>query len=282
LGLERYIDDFLDANIAAADLHNLNAGDLRKIGVRIKRHQNEILRAVTVPDAHNATTVAAPPSVAPVNIENSPETRHQAELTVLQRLWSRACDGLCQNVSIVAEAGLGKSALVAKFRQGLAGSAYHFMHFQCLQDQRDEPFYPVRNYLRAIARIEPDDSPQIKLEKLRRLLATTDPGLDTLPLFAAAMKIPLGNGAAPTPDAIKDDLIDAMQEQLLAVAMAKPVLILAENAQWFDPFSLELFIRSSVSIVDSRIMSIVSARPEYETTSKKFEFVRRLYLDRVQ
>ena len=98
--------------------------------------------------------------------------------------------------------------------------------------------------LERAARIQPDDSPADKLDKLEALLALSGrPTAEAVPLIAPLLSIPCGARYAPanvSPLRQKQLTLAALVDQLAGLAEQRPVLFHFEDAHWIDPTSREL------------------------------------------
>ena len=72
------------------------------------------------------------------------------------------------------------------------------LRYQCSPYHTNSALYPVIGQLERAARIQPDDSPEDKLDKLEALLALSGrPTAEAVPLIAPLLSIPFGALYAP-------------------------------------------------------------------------------------
>jgi predicted ATPase len=100
------------------------------------------------------------------------------------------------------------------------------------------------------ARLSPEDTPEMQLEKLEAILALVRIA-ETAPLFASLLSIPtcgryppLALGAAQQ----RRLTLAALLDQLEASARQEPVLMLFEDVHWADATSLEVLDLSSGTV----------------------------------
>lgn len=188
------------------------------------------------------------------------------QLDALHGLWEEA--GRCRGrIAIVrGEAGIGKSALLRRFEADVRGQPFTRILLQCSGRHADSPLYPLITHLRRTANIEPSDTAERKLEKIRVVLA---PALVAggAPLIAALLspasqlaQAPLAAVAAMQ----KRATLELIVENTLLLAERQPVLLLVEDAHWIDPTSAELADLLVSRVAGARLLVVVTARPEYD------------------
>jgi hypothetical protein len=99
----------------------------------------------------------------------TPFVGRQQEIGLLLDRWRLASEGEGQVVVLSGEAGIGKSRISEILRDRIADAGRRIPH-QCSPYYTDTALYPVATQLRAAARIEPDDPPATKLDKLGRVI----------------------------------------------------------------------------------------------------------------
>ena len=193
----------------------------------------------------------------------------QAELAVLHAEFGKAKAGDGRLVTISGEPGIGKSRLVAAFRQRLAGETFRALTFQCSSYHRSSPWYPIIRHLEDAAGIGQGSPPFDKLQLLEALIGRrlSDARQEIVPLLAALLSIPTGDRyPAPelTPQQQKRRTLAALLALFRAEAERQPVIVIFEDLQWIDPSSLELLEMLRKSAMDRRTMTILTFRPEFE------------------
>ncbi len=119
--------------------------------------------------AHRLLGVRASRSRFQVSAERglTPFVGRERDLKLLNERLARARSGRGQVVSIVGEAGVGKSRLVHEFRRALQGEAITWLEGQCSASGQSVPYQPILHAMRMSFRIEPDDSASQIREKIR-------------------------------------------------------------------------------------------------------------------
>ena len=85
--------------------------------------------------------------------------------------WRLAQSGEGQIVTLIGEAGIGKSRAVEALQEALAGEPHRRIHLQCSPYYSDSSLFPVIKQLSRAAGFAADDSPGARIDKLRALFA---------------------------------------------------------------------------------------------------------------
>jgi class 3 adenylate cyclase/predicted ATPase len=211
------------------------------------------------------------PSARPQRL--TPFCARRAELAFLGEHWSLATRGAGRAVLIGGEAGIGKSRLIETF-----------LALNCLEDCRvlqlggspfdvDSALLPFAAWLRDESTVVPGPEPGTNL-------AGAEPlgGTDLADLLGIG---PAASGLAHTPAQLRELMLGALTERLLAFAGAEPLCLVVEDAHWLDPSSLELLERLVARIAGRRVMLLLSARDGFEAAWLSHPAVSTLRLARL-
>ena len=208
------------------------------------------------------------------------------ELRMLASRWQRVLDGEGQAVLIVGEAGIGKSRLVQKFHQQIAGIPHTWIEAATAPFYQNTPFYPVADllrqlvweqsldrldeYLRELQNHEGMSGKQRGDQQLDQLQAgLVSAGLtpaEALPLIAPLLHLPLSAQYAPSslsPEQQRRHLLATLIEWLMGAARAQPLVIDIEDLHWADPSTLELIQLLLEQGATARMLILCTARPEF-------------------
>jgi class 3 adenylate cyclase/predicted ATPase/predicted transcriptional regulator len=197
----------------------------------------------------------------------TPFIGREEEIDILKRRWQRACRSEGQVVLLSGEAGIGKSRIVSAFRDRVGAQSHTWLRYQCSPYYTNSALYPVVEQLARAARFESNDDPARKLAKLEALLALSRrPMAGVVPLIAALLSIPLGDGYAPvtvSPQLQKQLTLAALVDQLAGLAERRPVLFHFEDAHWIDPTSRELLDLLIARTSGLAALVLISFRPQF-------------------
>jgi class 3 adenylate cyclase len=189
------------------------------------------------------------------------------EMGLLLERWQLTRQGTGQAVLIQGEAGIGKSRIVDALSQRLGDEPHVRVLCQCSPYHSNTALYPIMRHLELAAGFAPEDSAACKLEKLEVLLAATDTNtVATIGLMAELLSVPTDGRYAPLelpPAQRKTAIIAALVDQLTRLADQRPVLFVLEDAHWIDPTTQELVTRLLGGIGETRVLGLITARPEY-------------------
>jgi class 3 adenylate cyclase/tetratricopeptide (TPR) repeat protein len=207
------------------------------------------------------------------------------ELALMCERWRRACDGEGQVVLLSGEAGIGKSRLLAALWEAVQAEPHVRIRFQCSPYHSDSAFYPIARQLERAAGFSVADGPSAKLGRLSSLLGGGD--LDCAAV-ATLMALPTEERFGPldlTPQQLKLRAIDALLRHLREVAANKPVLLTFEDLHWIDPSSQDLLTHIATELTHSRLLAVMTHRPEYQAPFRALGTVTALtltYLSRAE
>jgi class 3 adenylate cyclase len=207
------------------------------------------------------------------------------ELSLLVDRWTTACEGTGRTVLVLGEAGMGKSRLTEALCDRIRGESHHFVTWQCSPYRQSKALYPVVEHVTQAAAIGDADAPVARLAKLADLLRASEAPLETfLPLFAQLLAIAPEAGYATSalePTQLRAAMIQALSGWLRHAATLKPLLLLVEDAHWIDATTLELVTLLAGTVADIPLLTVVTARPEFQSPWGGTAEVSILGLDRL-
>ena len=222
------------------------------------------------------------------------EARHRAGLTplvgreheiglLLQR-WEQAKEGHGQVVLLSGEAGIGKSRIVEALRESTEIDSPIRLHYQCSAYFVNSALHPVIEHLERTARIEREDSNEVKLDKLEQLLSQGSADVEAIArLIAPLLSISSGNRYPPleiSPERQKAHTLDALVSQVEGLSRHNPVLLIFEDLHLADPTSLELLGLTIERAVSIPILMAFTFRPEFSPPWGGHSHITTLTLNR--
>jgi len=207
------------------------------------------------------------------------------EMGLLLDRWRLAKEAEGQVIFLSGEPGMGKSRIVDALFERIVDDPYYHIICQCSPYHTNSALHPIIRQFERSAGFTLEDSAAIKLEKLEALLSATDNLNDsTRSLFADLLSIPLDDRYPPldlAPAQRKAATIAAIVQQLTRLAEQKPVLFVLEDAHWIDPTTQELVTRVIDDIASTRVLVLITARPEFLSPWTGRDHVTSLALSRL-
>jgi TOMM system kinase/cyclase fusion protein len=189
------------------------------------------------------------------------------EVGLILERWAAAQAGDGQVVLLSGEPGIGKSRLVQEVKEQVVQQGATSLEFRCSPYYQNSAFYPVITHLHRVLHIERDDPPQVKFAKLQQTLARYRfPQADTLPLLAALLSLPLPPEVSPltlSPQKQKQKTQEALVAWLVEDAERAPVSCAWKDLHWADPSTLELLGLLLEQVPTTRVLVLLTARPEF-------------------
>ena len=215
----------------------------------------------------------------------TPLVGREHELGLLLDRWRQAAEGDGQVVLLGGEPGVGKSRLVRALREQLGEHSLTPLSHFCSPYHQGSALHPVIGLLERGAGLARDDPPERQLDKLEALLAlATDDVPAVAPLLADLLGIPTGGRYPPlalSPQRRKERTLAALLTQLEGLAARQPVLALYEDVHWSDPTTLELLDQIVDRVPGSRVLVLITFRPEFRPPWIGFAHVSLLTLNRL-
>ena len=130
-------------------------------------------------------------------------------------------------------------------------------------------YLPVVNLLKSYFEIREQDSLKSVRDKVAARLATLDPALQAiLPALLALLDTPVEEAAWQKLDPVqrRRRILDAVRHLLLRQARKQPLLLIFEDLHWIDAETQAVLDSLVESLGSTRILLLVTYRPEYHHT----------------
>ena len=199
----------------------------------------------------------------------SPFVGHRDELAQLVAAFDRMRRGRAQVVSLVGEAGIGKSRLIAELTARLErdGHLADVAVRRAACSSLGEPTYGVFGALfREGYQIEPGDSLDVARKKLTDVLRTLGAREDDANAVAPVLSYVLGleGDRAPDlePEQLRRQIVLAARALIERRLQTTPVLVVIEDIHWADSASMDLLRQVVDQLADRPLMLLLSHRPD--------------------
>ena len=194
-----------------------------------------------------------------------PMVGRAAELAILASLLDIALQGSGQIVGISAEAGIGKSRLMAELLRVAQRLGVVVVGGECQSYDTSTSYLVWRNVWRGVFNLDPALAPEAQIAVLRVALARLDATLlPRLPLLGTVLDLPIPDNDLTTSfDAglRKTSLESLLVDVLRAQAATIPLVVVLEDCHWIDPLSRELFDVLARAITNISVLMVLAYRP---------------------
>ncbi len=212
---------------------------------------------------------------------DAPLIGRQQEMDALQARFAELRQGRGQIVSIMGEAGLGKSRLLAELRRGVSAdnaARLRWLEGRSLSYQTATPYAPFTDLLGDTFGLQKEqaDASQ-KYERIKEGIGRLWPGheAEIAPFIATLMDIsPVGDDIEKIkylePPHLRSLVFAHCAAFFQHLASQQPLVLVFEDLHWIDPTSLDL-LESLLPLTDRAALMIIAAfRPRKQDSSWRF------------
>jgi class 3 adenylate cyclase/tetratricopeptide (TPR) repeat protein len=208
----------------------------------------------------------------------------ERELDLLLDAFERAKEGRGQAVSIMGEAGVGKSRLLYEFRKGVTNEDITFLEGKCLSYGRGVAYHPIIDILKSNFRVEDGEADSDVTEKVKRGIKLL--GVDeasTLPYLLELLSVKESgiDKISMSPESRKDRICSALQRIILKGSEHRPLVFVFEDLHWMDKSSEDAAKYLMEGIPGARVLMIFTYRPEFVHTWGGKSFHSQLNINRL-
>jgi class 3 adenylate cyclase/predicted ATPase len=194
-----------------------------------------------------------------------PMVGRQEELALVDEKLSLAFQGKGQVIGITAEAGMGKSRLVAEIIRLARKRGFVGYGGACLSSGVNTPYLVWRPIWQAFFDLDLEMPLRKQIRWLEGEIEERAPErLDALPLLELVLGIPLPDNEftkALEPQDRKGTLEALLEECLKSAVQETPLLIVLEDLHWIDPLSHDLFESLALISKNLPICFVAAYRP---------------------
>jgi tetratricopeptide (TPR) repeat protein len=190
----------------------------------------------------------------------------ESELAILNNFMRQVESGRGQVVGVVGEPGIGKSRLVAEFRQQLGEGRATWVEGRCLSYGTQIPYLLVLDLLRSNWGIGEADTPDAITDKVRSGLHAVgmDPDQDgAVLLHLLEIKDVDGSPALSNPERVKEKAFEILRQLSIKVSLRRPLVLMLDDLHWVDKVSEEFLGVLAENVRDARILLLATYRPGY-------------------
>jgi class 3 adenylate cyclase/DNA-binding winged helix-turn-helix (wHTH) protein/tetratricopeptide (TPR) repeat protein len=275
--------------LALPDTIQLTEVTARLVGDHVRREEAGTIDTESRTAAMRVYRVTGERDVRP-GLDMAPErglapfVGRQHELDVLHERFGRAQSGSGQAVSIIGEAGLGKSRLLYEFRRLLAAEEHTFLEGRCSPYGTAVAYLPIVDLLQQVFRLGADETGATVADKVRRGLQAlgADPAAVApylLHLLAAEQAREVT--ATLAPEVLKRRIFESLQLTVLHLAAQCPLVIAFEDLHLADRTSEEFVTFLLEHIAASPVLLLCTYRPDFVSTWSRKSYHSTMTLTRL-
>ena len=185
---------------------------------------------------------------------DSPLVGRERELSLLSdELAAATGDRGCRRVTIVAQAGVGKSRLIEEFGRSATASGARLLRGRCLPYGRGITFWPLVEIVRGAAAIDDEDSPDVAVAKLAQAAGLEAD--DVVDRVASAV----GLGGE---DFSLDEIFWGTRKFFEHRASEQALVVLFEDIHWAESAFLDLIDYVSRNASGAPLLLVCATRPD--------------------
>ncbi len=211
------------------------------------------------------------PSAGVEGVETSTVGRDLQVRYLQDKLWDAVEESSWRVVTVVGEAGVGKSRLLFDFDAWAAARPETFWWFRgrAAPSSQHGVNLLLRDLLTSRLDIQIDDATDVVVSRLTNGFVTAL-GPEAGPRKAALVGSWLGFDVAGSgfdlpsePQALRDQGTEALGEYFRSLSQLAPVLIMLEDLHWADEGTLRWLDAVAPVLADAKVLVIATARPEF-------------------
>ncbi len=198
------------------------------------------------------------------------------ELDMLQLQVAKVTTGKGSIVSIIGEAGIGKSRLVRELKRSQVMQRVAFFEGRALSIGTNLSFHPIIDILKQWAQIGHDDTEAATFYKLEKVIKSvcSNEADEILPFVATLMKLPLSRRYAERIKGIEGEELEKLifknvRDLLIKATEFTPLVLCIDDLHWADRSSIDL-LESLFRLTERHsILFINILRPGHEETGER-------------
>ncbi len=186
-----------------------------------------------------------------------------------------AAQGKGQVIAVVAEAGMGKSRLVAEIIRSARRKGFVGYGGACQSHSIHTPYQAWKSVWQAFFEIDPEHPLRKQMRLLEGEIEDRAPTrVDAMPLLNVVvdLQIPDNEFTQPLEPKTRQSALHALLEECLkAASQDEPILIVIEDLHWADALSLDLLEQLAKALVGHAVCFVLAYRPSQAGQASRLE-----------
>jgi class 3 adenylate cyclase/tetratricopeptide (TPR) repeat protein len=212
----------------------------------------------------------------------SPFVGREAEMARLDESLEAAASGNGHAVGVVSEAGFGKSRLFWEFAAQCRSRGILVLQARGVPHGQAIPLLPVVELLRGYFDVgEKDDAAAVRKKVAALLTLLGEPLREALPFVFELLRVSETAHPVPRidPEARRRQVLRLLKDLLRVRSAQEPIVIIAEDLQWFDRGSEVVLDQLISALAGTRTLVLVNYRPDYKPPWRQRAGFQELSLD---
>jgi DNA-binding NtrC family response regulator/tetratricopeptide (TPR) repeat protein len=204
------------------------------------------------------------------------------ELDLLRGRWALAARGRGQLVGLVGEPGVGKSRLLWEFTHAEAAQDWLSLEAAGISMGTATPYLTVVELLRDYFRVEAGDDAHVIEDKVIAKITALDEALvPVAPALLALLDVPVADRQWQAMNSAerRHRTLEAIKLLLVRESRVQPLRVVVEDAHWIDGETQAVLDALVEGLPTSRILLLLTYRPEYEHPWGNRTFYTQLRVD---
>ncbi len=206
---------------------------------------------------------------------SSPLVGRDPEFGIITRLVEQLFQGHGQILTLVGEAGLGKSRLIDELHRELEqahAGLYRWIDTRGISYEMSRPYGLYVQTLRQVCQVDDDDAIEVMRSKVRETFAALSPekqtGItNTLEVLLTTSQSFEDNVSPVKGEAIKREIFSSMLDIWTLKAKERPLILVLDDLHWADPASVELTSYLFQLVEQVPIMFVCAFRPHRDAAA---------------
>ncbi|MBI4608124.1 MAG: AAA family ATPase [Candidatus Rokubacteria bacterium] len=194
----------------------------------------------------------------------SPFVGRDAEMQALTEAMSAARGGEGRAVTVLGEAGIGKSRFLFEFRKRIEPGTASWIEGHCVAYGLSTPYLPVIAILRSVLDLADDEAEADAESRVRARLQALGPEFEPLApplLYFLSIGKPDPDVADMPAQERKGYMLETIARYIEGVSRRMPHVLVFEDCQWLDTASEELITFLGDRLARWPVLVILSSRP---------------------
>jgi predicted ATPase/class 3 adenylate cyclase len=198
----------------------------------------------------------------------------EAEMSVLEEQLAALKDGTGGILTVLGEAGLGKSSLVSAAQRDPKSTTVSWLQAHALSYTKSVSYFSWRQIIRSAIKAHESDSPAEMRARLHKACKRLDLSAEEIPFLEAILAVESSESAKTIAgyqgEALLQQITAATHAFICNLAHEEPLVVLFDDLHWIDEASLTLLSNLVDLILTNPVLFICVMRPEKDTPAWRF------------